>query len=179
MPETRQRPATTGYRAIEAGGGIEAHWHDRNQIVYAGRGVLSVTTDAGSWVVPGTRAIWVPAGTVHQHRAYGETSLHTVGLAENPLDLRTPSALQVSPLLRELIITYTADEDDTEERSRLHDVLLDQLKRSPQRPTYLPSPRDPRLLAENTIGMAVIAYVLADLPEPLPRLTPDAAGPGR
>ncbi|WP_329004691.1 helix-turn-helix transcriptional regulator [Kribbella sp. NBC_00709] len=147
MPEIRQRPATTGHRPIEAGGGIEAHWHDRHQIVYAGRGVLSVTTDAGSWVVPATRAIWVPAGTIHQHRAYGETTLHTVGLEQNPLGLKAPSALVVSPLLRELILTYTSDEDESAERRRLHAVLLDQLRRSPQRPTYLPTPRDARLVA--------------------------------
>ncbi|MET9270158.1 helix-turn-helix transcriptional regulator [Kribbella sp. NPDC003557] len=148
MPETRQRPATTGRRPIEAGGGIEPHWHDRHQIVYAGRGVLSVTTDAGSWVAPGTRAIWIPAGTVHQHRAYGKTTLHTVGLRENPLALTTPSALVVSPLLRELILTYTAEEGrETAERGRLRGVLLDQLQVSPQRPTYLPAPRDVRLAA--------------------------------
>ncbi|WP_432885027.1 AraC family transcriptional regulator [Kribbella sp. CA-245084] len=179
MPETRQRPATTGHRPIEAGGGIEAHWHDRHQIVYAGRGVLSVTTDAGSWVAPATRAIWIPAGTLHQHRAYGETTLHTVGLRENPLGLQTPSALVVSPLLRELILAYTsvgydeavptaagtagrretadladrahrvdrAQRADPAERGRLLEVLLDQLRRSHQRPTYLPTARDPRLVA--------------------------------
>lgn len=148
MPETRQRPANTGHRPIKAGGGIEPHWHDRHQIVYAGRGVLSVTTDAGSWVAPGTLAIWVPAGTVHQHRAYGETTLHTVGLTENPLDLDAPSALVVSPLLRELILTYTAEENaETAEWRRLRGVLLDQLRRSPQRPTYLPTAKDTRLAA--------------------------------
>jgi len=147
MPETRQRPATTGHQPIRAGGGIEAHWHDQHQIVYAGRGVLSVTTDAGSWIAPATRAIWVPGGTLHQHRAYGETTLHTVGLTENPLGLDGPSALIVSPLLRELILAYTSGDGDQAERERLHAVLLDQLRRSPQRPTYLPSPHDPRLVA--------------------------------
>ncbi|MGW1343899.1 AraC family transcriptional regulator [Kribbella sp. NPDC002412] len=148
MPEIRQRrPANTGTLEIPAGGGIDPHWHEQHQIVYAGRGVLSVTTDAGSWIAPANRAIWVPAGTLHQHRAYGETDLHTVGLTENPLDLHSPSALVVSPLLRELILTYTTLESDPPERDRLHAVLLDQLRRSPQRPTYLPTPRDPRLAA--------------------------------
>ncbi|TDX08852.1 helix-turn-helix domain-containing protein [Kribbella sp. VKM Ac-2566] len=148
MPEARQRPASTGHQPIQAGGGIDPHWHDRNQIVYAGRGVLSVTTDAGSWVAPGTRAIWIPAGTLHQHRAYGETTLHTVGLEENPLDLDAPSALVVSPLLRELILAYTDPaENQPDETQRLRAVLLDQLRRSPQRPTYLPTPRDARLAA--------------------------------
>lgn len=58
--------------------------------------MLAVTTSEGSWVAPGTRAIWVPAGTVHGHRAYGELDLHLVGLpaTENPLALNTPTALR-------------------------------------------------------------------------------------
>jgi len=148
MPEIRQRdPATTGILPIPAGGMIDAHWHEQHQIVYAGQGVLSVTTDAGSWIAPANRAIWVPGGTVHQHRAYGHTALHTIGLTENPLALERPSALVVSPLLRELILTFTGPLEESAERDRLYAVLLDQLKRSPQRPTYLPTPSDPRLAA--------------------------------
>jgi AraC-like DNA-binding protein len=148
VPEIRQlRLANTGFQSIRAGGGVDAHWHAENQIVYAGRGVLSVTTEAGSWIAPANRAIWVPAGTIHQHRAYGETALHTIGLSDNPLGLDAPSALVVSPLLRELILVYTSLEGEAGERARLRAVLLDQLRRSPQRPTYLPTPRDPRLAA--------------------------------
>ena len=70
-----------------------------------------------------------------------------MGLTENPLGLDPPSALVVSPLLRELILTYTSEDGEQDERRRLHAVLLDQLRRSPQRPTYLPTPHDPRLAA--------------------------------
>ncbi|MFC9687053.1 AraC family transcriptional regulator [Kribbella sp. NPDC056951] len=155
MPEIRHSDASTGILPIPAGGEVDAHWHDQHQIVYAGQGVLSVTTDAGSWIAPANRAIWIPARTVHEHRAYGDTALHTIGLTDNPLALEAPSALVVSPLLRELILTYTSGDEgegraapaDSTERARLRAVLLDQLKRSPQRPTYLPAPRDPRLAA--------------------------------
>src|SRR5690349_6626825 len=67
MPEIRHSVASTGILPIPAGGAIDAHWHDQHQIVYAGQGVLSVTTDAGSWIAPANRAIWVPGGTVHEH----------------------------------------------------------------------------------------------------------------
>ncbi|RCV47928.1 AraC family transcriptional regulator [Marinitenerispora sediminis] len=143
--------APTLVRPLPAGGGVDAHRHDDHQIVYAGRGVLAVTTDAGSWVAPATRAIWIPAGTVHAHRAYGETDLHTVGLpaGENPLRLRTPTVLAVAPLLRELILAYTrAPRGDTPQRRRLRAVLLDQLRVSPrQQPVHLPAASDPRLAA--------------------------------
>ncbi|MFJ9822683.1 AraC family transcriptional regulator [Streptomyces sp. NPDC101151] len=149
MSQIRHEPiAPTRTQRLAPGAVIDAHRHDDHQIVYAGRGVLAVTTGAGSWVAPGTRAIWVPAGTVHAHQAHGELELHLVGLppTEDPLDLDTPTVLAVSPLLRELIVAYTRTPgDDTPERARLRGVLLDQLRASPQQPLHLPTPTAPVL----------------------------------
>lgn len=140
--------APTQVRSLVSGEGIDAHRHDDHQVVYAARGVLAITTDRGSWVAPATRAIWVPAGTVHAHQAHAELELHLVGLpaADNPLRLTEPSVLAVGPLLRELIRAYTGPpHDDSPERRRLRAVLLDQLRASPQQPVHLPAPTDPRL----------------------------------
>ncbi|TDC19881.1 AraC family transcriptional regulator [Streptomyces sp. 8K308] len=142
--------ARTVTLSLAPGASIDAHRHDDHQILYAGRGTLAITTDAGTWVAPGTRAIWVPAGTIHEHRAHGHLDLHTVGLpaTHNPLGLDEPTVLSVSPLLRELLLAYTRPPlDDTPERRRLRAVLLDQLRSSPQRSVHLPTPRDPRLAA--------------------------------
>ncbi|MFI6506403.1 AraC family transcriptional regulator [Streptosporangium sp. NPDC050855] len=151
MSEIRHTPAAmTGLRPLPAGAGIDAHRHDENQIVYAGRGVLSVITDAGSWIAPATRAIWIPAGAVHEHRAYGDTVLHLVGLPveDNPLRLDRPAVIGVDPLLRELIIAYTGQPGGpAAERLRLRAVLLDRLRRSTQQPVHVPAARDPRLAA--------------------------------
>ncbi len=156
MPISRQplaEPPTglsTITRHLPAGGGVTAHRHDVHQIVHAGRGVLSVITDAGSWVAPATRALWIPAGTVHRHRAHGQTVLHAVGIPadNNPLGLDRPAVLAVGPLLRELIIAYSRPElVDTDEGSRILAVLLDQLRHSPQQALHLPVGRDSRLVA--------------------------------
>ncbi|MFE6622383.1 helix-turn-helix domain-containing protein [Streptomyces sp. NPDC057740] len=162
MSNIRHDPtAPTRAQVLAAGERIDAHRHDDHQIVYAGSGVLAVTTDAGTWFAPGNRAIWVPAGTVHAHRAHGHTDLHLVGLPAdaNPppdsvrgyphlasLGLDTPTVLAVGGLLRELILAYTRDPaDDSPERRRLLAVLRDQLRASPQQPLRLPTPTDPRL----------------------------------
>ncbi|QIK09686.1 helix-turn-helix transcriptional regulator [Streptomyces sp. ID38640] len=140
--------APTRTQWLAPGAGIDAHRHDDHQIVYAGRGVLAITTSAGSWIAPATRAIWVPAGTVHAHRAYGELELHLVGLPANtnPLGLGEPTVLSVGPLLRELILACTrTPDDDSAEYGRLRAVLLDQLRASPQQPLYLPTPTAPQL----------------------------------
>ncbi|GGS07323.1 AraC family transcriptional regulator [Streptomyces aureoverticillatus] len=142
--------APTHVRTLAAGERIDAHRHDDHQIVLPGSGVVAVTTEAGTWFAPGTRAIWVPAGTVHAHRAHGHLNAHFVGLPpdENPLNLNAPTVLSVSPLLRELIVEYTRAPADTgPQRRRLRAVLLDQLRTSPQQPMQLPTPADPRLAA--------------------------------
>ncbi len=168
MPDIRHAPAApTRARTLAAGERIDAHRHDDHQLVYAGSGALAVTTDAGTWFAPGTRALWVPAGCVHAHRAYGRLDLHLVGLPAdtdppgNPLGLDAPGVLAVSPLLRELILACTRDpHDDRPERRRLRAVLLDQLRAAAaasaaerpgsaaeRQPVPLPAPADPRLAA--------------------------------
>ncbi|MGW1314208.1 AraC family transcriptional regulator [Streptomyces sp. NPDC002426] len=151
MPKFRHQPtAPTRSQWVAPGAAIDAHRHDDHQIVYAARGVLAVTTGAGTWVAPANRAVWVPAGTVHAHHAHGGLELHLVGLspAENPLGLDEPAVLTVGPLLRELILAYTrAPGDGSPARARLRAVLLDQLRASPQTPVHLPAPTAPVLRA--------------------------------
>ncbi|WP_405623166.1 AraC family transcriptional regulator [Streptomyces sp. NBC_00076] len=163
MSNIRHTPtAPTRAQPLAAGERVDAHRHDDHQIVYVGSGVLAVTTDAGTWFAPGTRAIWVPAGTVHAHRAHGRLDLHLISLPaeDNPLGLDTPTVLAVGPLLRELILAYTSDPaDGGPERRRLLAVLRDRLRASPQQPLWLPTPTDPRLAA-------VCRIVHADPAEP-------------
>jgi AraC-like DNA-binding protein len=149
MPRIRHQPtAPTRIQRLAHGAGIDAHRHDDHQIVYAARGVVAATTDAGTWIAPGTRAIWIPAGTAHAHQAHGELELHLLGLpaAENPLGLDAPTVLAVDPLLRELIVAYTSPKDDgNPERARLRAVLLDRLRAAPQQALHLPAPTAPLL----------------------------------
>ena len=151
MMDIRHQPvAPTAARRLAPHARIGAHRHDDHQIVYAHRGVLSVTTSAGSWTVPATRAIWVPAGAVHSHRAHGALELHLVGLPAdtNPLGLHEPTVLAVSPLLRELILACTRDPaDGSPEQRRLRAVLCDQLRVSSEQPLHVPAPTAPRLQA--------------------------------
>ncbi|MET7597262.1 AraC family transcriptional regulator [Streptomyces sp. NPDC004082] len=151
MTQIRHLPvASTSTRRLAPGTGIDAHRHDDHQLVYAGRGVLTVTTSAGAWIAPGTRAIWVPAGTVHSHQAHGELELHLIGIPAKtrPLGTDRPTVLSVGPLLRELILACTRDPaDGTPEHRRLRAVLYDQLRIAPQRPLHVPTPSAPQLKA--------------------------------
>ncbi|MFI6812815.1 AraC family transcriptional regulator [Nonomuraea sp. NPDC050328] len=157
MSKTRHTPhPPTGRRLLDAGASIDAHRHDGHQLVYAGRGVVEVITEAGAWVAPASRALWIPAGTVHAHRAHGPTELRLVGLAptertaldEPGAGWERPAVVAVTGLLRELILAYSGEADlPGGERERLRGVLVDRLRRAPGQPVHVPAARDPRLAA--------------------------------
>lgn len=188
MSNFRHSPvAATTSQDIAPLGGIDAHFHDQHQIIYASRGVLAVTTDSGRWISPAHQAIWVPAGTVHDHRAYGPTRLHTVGMppGANPLHLTEPAILAVGPLLRELIIAYTDESRTAGEHAAMTGALLDQLSRAPERPGRLPTPRDARLTAIAAIldehpadsrNLAALGHAVGASPRTLSRLFRDETG---
>jgi AraC-like DNA-binding protein len=148
MQMIRHAVAPTRQQVLDRGSGIDRHRHDDPQLVYAARGLLAVTTPAGSWVAPMTRAIWVPSGVDHEHVAYGRVELNLVGVSRDvdPLGVDQPATLHVSPLLRELIREYASAPHETGSmRGRLWTVLLDQLSAAPHGDGALRVPTSPLL----------------------------------
>lgn len=86
------------------------HSHRRAQLIHAVAGVMAVMTADSQWVVPPTRAIWMPGGTAHRVRMIGEVRMRTAYIrTEASPDLPAACAvLAVSPLLRELIVAAIA-----------------------------------------------------------------------
>jgi len=126
------------------------HSHPAAQLIYAISGVASVTTDAGTWVVPPNRAVWVPAGVEHATRSYGPIKFRAIFVAPGsdaqlPLQCRV---VEVSPLLRELIRRLAELPNDRKSRKfaeRIAYLLLDELSFLPTQPVNLPTPNDARL----------------------------------
>jgi AraC-like DNA-binding protein len=163
MSETSQTETPpAGVEVHAAGQLIERHCHAYDQLIYVDTGVLAIHTDRGAWVGSRDRAVWIPAGTWHQHRAYGATSVTTVGFAADtvlpdgtalPADVPpegaprggTPSVLAADGLLRELLLAYTDPGLAPDESQRMRAVLRDRLSRARVRPLTLPAARDPRL----------------------------------
>jgi AraC-like DNA-binding protein len=135
-----------------AGWNIEPHAHTRHQLIYAVRGVMVVQAEAGRWVVPPTRAIWMQAGMAHAIRCIGAVHMRSLWVqpgATPPLLGRT-QAVGVSPLLRELIRAATAVRQPCAPGTRdgrLMRLILDELRALPVLPLHLHMPSDPRLLA--------------------------------
>lgn len=129
------------------------HCHERAQLIYAIAGVMQVTTDDGTWVVPTNRAVWVPAGEMHVTRHRTPVSMRTLYIARDAapdLPLHC-GVVEVQPLLRELILAATEqapDAPDPTGRYRLlEQLILHELATLPAIPLHLPLPRDRRLAA--------------------------------
>ncbi len=121
-----------------------------DQLAFASRGVMTVTTAAGAWVVPPHRAVWIPAGEVFGVRTSGRLTLRTLFFRPQLGRGRLPRAcvaLNVSPLMRELVLhaaRLNTLRRDVPADSRLARVIIDQLATSPHEALQLPMPVDAR-----------------------------------
>lgn len=151
-------PVVTVSSDCPGGQHFPMHRHYRAQLVFACEGVMTVTTAAGTWVVPPQQAVWVPAGVDHEVASAGALSMRSLyvhphaarGLPEECC------VMSVEPFLRELIVKVAdqaARAGETgwgEERAsyeRLVGVVLDELRGLKAAPLHLPLPRDARLKA--------------------------------
>ena len=165
MSKVRQRDDGIRIRtfAVTLGSGsiIPPHSDDWDQLIYASKGVMSVHTEIGSWVVPAHRAVWVPARMHYSVEMSGTVSMRTLyiraGMTRS-LPREACCTVNVSPLLRELIlhaVRFAPLYEKIPAQQHLISVILDQLDELPTIPLQLPSPADPRaarvagLLREN------------------------------
>ena len=152
---------------------FEWHAHEDHQLAWSPEGVLVVLTEGGSsYVLPPSRALWIPAGTVHETRSSGAAVLRSAYLEplRCPIDWAAPTPVAVSPLLGELIHHLDNRGIGADERFRAEAVLFDLLLplriatidvRTPTDPrvrdvadALLADPADPRRLHEwgRTVG---------------------------
>ncbi|PQA73643.1 AraC family transcriptional regulator [Brucella oryzae] len=124
------------------------HRHQDAQLIYARAGVVSVTTENGTWVVPPNRAVWVPSMVEHATRSHGPVQFRTIFVrpdAARPLP-SSCGVVEVSPLLRELILRLVDLQDRaiTSLTQRISELLLEELTFLPAEPLNLPMPVDQR-----------------------------------
>ena len=83
---------------------IARHTHAWAQVAYTSRGVLRVAADGSTWMVPPSRAIWVPPNVTHEVVIVEDAYLRTLYIDESvvPPGLDACRVVEVSPLLREV-----------------------------------------------------------------------------
>lgn len=127
------------------------HQHPWAQVAYTSEGVMRIEVDDTTWIVPPSRAIWIPAYVVHNAQVIEPAYLRTlyVDVSVIPPNLSECRVIEVSPLLRELIVALDVD-DDTLSASREQSIvqlILDEIVRSESLPLGVPLPADKRLRA--------------------------------
>lgn len=128
------------------------HCHNCAQLIHGLSGVVQVNTRVGSWVVPPGRGVWLPAKVEHNLRFSGNVAARTLfvdPLARADLPAQC-QVVQISPLLRELIISAMDIQPGYRpggREERIMELILDELRMLPILPLHLPEPRDGVLLA--------------------------------
>lgn len=111
------RAVVTRRTAYEPGHHIKPHWHRRAQFAFAVEGTMRVRTARRLWIVPPSRALWIPAHTVHEIHMYGTVKMHSLYVDAGAAAGMPPApvVLGVTPLLRELIVRAVALPSDYDE----------------------------------------------------------------
>jgi len=142
---------TTLARDYPDGYAIPLHFHDRDQLVYASRGVMTVRTESGTWVVPPHRAVWIPTEIPHTITMSGLVAMRTLYLKPR-LAKRLPrdcSVINVSSFFKELILhacSVRTLRKSVKWQMHLIAVILHQLEAVQTVALQLPHLSDPRLI---------------------------------
>ena len=155
------------------------HVHDDHQLAWAAAGVLTVRTQVADWVLPPTRALWIPAGLKHETLAAGTATMRSLYIRpdRSPAGWAEPVPVGVTPMLAELIGYLESDSLDAGQRARAEALLGDLLRPVPmttievRMPDYeraaqvaarlLADPADGRTLAEWGTEVSASARTLA------------------
>lgn len=130
---------------------IPDHFHPEDQLIFASKGVMTVHTAQGIWVVPPLRAVWIPAKTPHSVAISGLVSMRTLYFLPRLIKTLPQNCfvMNVTPLLRELILhacNFPRLNKKVPAQKHIIEVIVDQLNAVPSIPLQLPHPSDSRAL---------------------------------
>lgn len=144
------RPVAALAKDYRHGHRIPWHRHRRAQLLHSLSGVVTVTSDVGTWVVPPDRGVWMPAGMAHEVRITGNVQMRTVFIEPDARpDLREDCVVvDVSPLLRALLDVATRlplDYPLGGRAERIMELILDEIRTLPILSLDIRLPADPAL----------------------------------
>ena len=148
------RPLRAKEHFLKADTHVELHVHPWPQLTFSTRGVIRLSTQDGSYIVPPSRALWVPANMPHSITLIEDAELRTVYLhAWLAPGWERCEVLEISPLLRALMLALDttpdglppADSHAPQRERMIAPLLIDELGRAPQIRIDVPLPADKRL----------------------------------
>lgn len=129
----------------------ERHHHDRGQLLFATRGLMTANTASGTWLVPRGHALWMPANLKHDVSMHGDVSMRTAYVREAEAARLSAGCrvLKVGILLEGALIELAHEvrrSRRTERTNHLIWLVLDEIHRAPSTAFVLPLPQDARLV---------------------------------
>ncbi len=133
---------------MDAGWWFGEHVHLHHQLLWTPSGVVAVVIGDDHWVLPPTRALWIPAGVAHRTGATRQAVMRSLYLAplRCPVDWTAPTAVSVGRLLGELIVHLERPDLGATEREHTERVVLDLLEPLPTTAVAVTMPTDERAL---------------------------------
>jgi AraC-like DNA-binding protein/quercetin dioxygenase-like cupin family protein len=162
---TPARPVRAKVRHLAADTRVHPHSHPWAQVAMSVTGVIRMTAGLSTYLVPPSRALWIPPGVEHVVTVVEDAEIRTLYIHQddNHCGPGVPKeefpawqkcrVLEVSSLLRELVPHMPSGpgdalEKDMPERERsLSALILDELRRAKPVRLGVDLPRDKRLLA--------------------------------
>ena len=157
---TRAVPVRARASLLRADTPIAPHSHPWAQVAFSATGVVRMTAGHGTYIVPPSRALWIPPNVEHRVTVVDDAELRAIYIPQDagrcgpgvpPADeprWRDCRVLEVSPLLRELVLhlPLIAGVLQSGERERsIAALVLDELRRAPAVPLGVDLPQDKRL----------------------------------
>jgi AraC-like DNA-binding protein len=112
---------------MPAGTVFDWHTHEDHQLAWAARGVLTVRSGSSAWVLPPTRALWIPKGVRHETLSASVTTMRTAYVRPErcPIAWTDCTPVVVTPLTAELLEYLMDDQLDADRRAHAESVLVD------------------------------------------------------
>ena len=163
-----ERPLRAKQRRLSAEMQVVPHRHPWAQLALSTTGVVRLSVDRGSYIVPPSRALWIPPGVVHAVTVVEDCDLRTLYLHQ-PRGRCGPSVsraeetawrqcrvLEVSELLRALVLEMSVvpdgagaalGRDALRRERRIGALVQDELRRARPLALGVDMPADKRLRA--------------------------------
>jgi len=162
------RPVRAKLQHLDTDTRVVPHRHPWAQLAVSATGVVRLTVASGTYIVPPSRALWIPPGVEHAVTVVESAELLTLYLHQprgrfgpdvprpHEAAWRQCRVLQVSDLLRALVLELDARPDAPgttlnaevlRRESRLSALVLDELRRALPVPLGVDLPSDKRLRA--------------------------------
>jgi AraC-like DNA-binding protein len=155
-------------QCVEGSSLVAPHSHARGQLLGVWRGLLTLGTEFGKWLVPNVHAVWVPPGQLHWASVHGQVDAWSVYVQPGACEglPGQPATLRISGLLREAVRRLESLHGEPageagEMRDLLERVVVGEIRSLPVEELSLPMPTSPPLVK---IAQGLLAEPAEDRP---------------